>query len=55
MHFLIGLVILALDIWAILQIFKSGADDTKKILWTILVLVAPFIGLVIWYLAGPRK
>lgn len=51
---LIGLIILALDIWAILNIVKSSAETGKKVLWVLLILFLPVIGLVIWALLGPR-
>jgi succinate dehydrogenase/fumarate reductase cytochrome b subunit len=52
---LIGLVILVLDIWAILQVFQSGASTGAKILWTVLIVVLPLIGLILWYFMGPKK
>lgn len=51
---LFGLAILILDIWAIISIIGSSASTGHKILWTLLVLVLPVIGLIIWFLAGPR-
>lgn len=51
---LVGLVILALDIWAILNILKSGAESGMKILWVLLIVFLPVLGLIIWALAGPR-
>ena len=51
---LLGLVILALDIWAIVNIFSSGASTGSKVLWILLVLILPVIGLILWLLAGPR-
>lgn len=51
---LVGLVILALDIWAIINVIKSGADMGIKILWVLLILFLPVLGLIIWALAGPR-
>jgi hypothetical protein len=52
---LIGLVILVLDIWAIVNVVKSGASTGAKIVWTLLILILPFLGLIIWFFAGPRK
>lgn len=49
-----GIVILALDIWAVLNILQSSTDNGKKVLWTLLVVLAPVLGLIIWALAGPR-
>jgi hypothetical protein len=54
MNSLIGLIILALDIWAIINIVKSSTDTAKKVLWVLLILFLPVIGLVIWALLGPR-
>ncbi len=51
---ILGLIILALDIWAIINIFGSGASTGAKVLWILLVLILPVIGLIIWLLAGPR-
>lgn len=49
-----GVLILAADIWAILNIFQSSAGNGKKVLWTVLVLLLPVVGLILWYLLGPR-
>lgn len=51
---LIGLVVLALCIWAILNVIKSNVDGGKKVLWILLILLLPVIGLIIWALMGPR-
>lgn len=51
---LIGLVILALDIWAILNVIKSSAETGIKILWILLIVLLPVLGLIIWALMGPR-
>ncbi|MCU0580994.1 MAG: PLD nuclease N-terminal domain-containing protein [Syntrophales bacterium] len=52
---IIGLIILVLDIWAILQVFKSSATTGAKILWTVLIVLLPLVGLILWYLMGPKK
>lgn len=51
---LVGLVILALDIWAILHVLKSSAEVGMKILWVLLIALLPVLGLIIWAIAGPR-
>ena len=51
---LIGLIILALDIWAILNVIKSNTDTGKKVLWVLLILFLPVLGLIVWALIGPR-
>jgi hypothetical protein len=51
---LVGLVILALDIWAILKIIGSSASTGAKVVWILLILFLPLLGLIIWYFAGPK-
>jgi len=50
----VGLIILALDIWAIFNVLKSGSKVGIKVLWMLLIVLAPVIGLVVWAIAGPR-
>lgn len=50
-----GLIILALDLWAIVSILGSNRDTMAKVLWTLLVLVLPVAGFIIWLIAGPRS
>ena len=52
---IIGLIILVLDIWAIINIVKSSAPDTNKILWVVIVILLPLIGLILWFFLGPGK
>jgi len=51
---LLGLLILIGDIWAIINIIQSSATNGKKVLWTILVLLLPLLGLILWFFLGPR-
>lgn len=52
---ILGLLHLLVAIWAILNIFGSGASVIAKILWTLLVLLLPVVGLIIWFLLGPKS
>jgi hypothetical protein len=49
-----GLLILIADVWAIINIVQSGTTTGKKVLWTVLVLLLPVLGLILWLLMGPR-
>ena len=51
---LVGIVILIADIYAIYQVLTSGASTGAKVLWTLLILILPLIGFIIWLIAGPR-
>ena len=50
-----GFIILVLDIWAIVSILTSGASTGSKVLWTLLVLILPVLGFIIWLIAGPKS
>ncbi|WP_115717222.1 PLDc N-terminal domain-containing protein [Gallaecimonas mangrovi] len=52
---IIGLIILIADIFAIVQVLKSGAQPIEKLLWVLLILVLPVVGLIIWFFAGPGR
>jgi hypothetical protein len=52
---LVGLIILAADIWAILNVVGSSAGTGSKVLWILLILILPLLGLIVWLLAGPRS
>tara|TARA_R110002110_G_scaffold414422_1_gene644448 strand:- start:1341 stop:1523 length:183 start_codon:yes stop_codon:yes gene_type:complete len=49
-----GLIILVLDIYAIIKIVQSGAEPIWKALWIVIVLVLPVLGLILWWLFGPK-
>jgi hypothetical protein len=52
---LLGLLVFIADIWAILTILKSNITLGAKVLWCLLVLVLPVLGLIVWYFAGPKN
>lgn len=51
---LVGLIILVLDIWAVVNVLKSSATGGAKMLWVLLIVLLPVFGLIIWLIAGPR-
>jgi hypothetical protein len=51
---LLCVLILAGDIWAIINIFQSSASNEKKLIWTIAVVLLPVLGLIVWFFLGPR-
>jgi succinate dehydrogenase/fumarate reductase cytochrome b subunit len=53
-HGLWGILILFADVWAIVNILQSGSETSKKVLWTVLVIVLPVVGFLLWLLMGPR-
>ena len=49
-----GLIVLFADVWAIVNIFQSGASTERKVIWTVLVILLPILGFILWYFLGPK-
>ena len=51
---ILGLLILAGDIWAIINVLQSSTSNGKKLIWILVVLLLPLLGLILWFFLGPR-
>jgi len=51
---LYGLIVLVADVWALINIFQSSTDTGRKVLWTVLVIVLPVLGFILWFFLGPK-
>jgi succinate dehydrogenase/fumarate reductase cytochrome b subunit len=49
-----GLILLILDVWAIIKTVQSGASTGGKVLWVVVILLLPLVGLILWFLFGPK-
>ena len=49
-----GLIVLVADIWAIINIFQSSVSTGNKVLWTVVVLILPVLGFILWFFWGPK-
>jgi len=49
-----GLLILIADVYAIISVVQSPAGTGSKVLWVVLILVLPILGLILWFLLGPK-
>jgi hypothetical protein len=47
-------LLLIADVWAIVNVVGSGDTTGRKVLWTVLILLLPVLGFLIWLFAGPR-
>lgn len=50
---LLGLLHLIVVVYAFIKIVQSDAGTLAKVLWVVLILLLPVIGLIIWLLFGP--
>lgn len=51
---LFGLIILILNVWAIIKTIQSPAGTGAKVLWVVIILLLPVLGLLLWLLLGPK-
>ena len=49
-----GLLVLAADVWAIVNVLQSSESTGTKVVWTLVILLLPVLGYIIWYFAGPK-
>lgn len=49
-----GIILFIADVWAIASVLNSHANRRAKVIWTIVIAVLPVVGLIIWWLAGPK-
>jgi hypothetical protein len=50
-----GLLILVLDIIALVSLLKSNADSGTKILWVVIIVLLPVLGMILYFLMGPGR
>lgn len=51
---ILGLVWLLIIIWAIIRTAQSPAGPVVKLLWILILLFLPLVGLIAWLLLGPK-
>ncbi len=52
---LFGLLVLAADVWAIVNVAQSSSTTGAKVLWIVVIFVLPILGFIIWLINGPRS
>lgn len=49
---LVGVVVLLLDIFAIVSVLVGSSGVMRKLLWIVLILLLPIVGMVLYFLIG---
>lgn len=50
---ILGILILILDIIAIISVLGSNASVLAKLLWVVIILALPVLGMILYFLLGP--
>jgi hypothetical protein len=53
-RFLLGAFVLMLDAWCIGLVWRSAADLREKWLWCAVIVLCPIVGLLFWFVLGPK-
>ena len=52
---LFWLGLLTLVSWALLSVWAASAPFLRKAAWSLALVALPVVGLIAWYLIGPRR
>lgn len=52
---LLGLIWLIVCVYAIVKTASSSAGTGAKVLWIVLILLLPVVGVIAWFLLGPKR
>jgi phospholipase D-like protein len=52
---LLGLIVLVLDIIAIVDLLKSSYAIGKKVIWGLVIVLLPLLGMILYFLLGREK
>jgi hypothetical protein len=49
-----AILVLVLDILAIVQVWRSSIEMGRKVIWSLVIVLLPVVGLIMWAVAaGP--
>ncbi len=51
-HGILGTIVLVLDIIAIISLLMGRGSVSHKLLWILLILFLPFLGMLLYYVVG---
>jgi hypothetical protein len=54
LHFLFWILVIGLDIWAVIHVWKNTRSDGVQIGWLLGLPLFPIVGFLVWLFAGPK-
>lgn len=52
MYEILGLIVLVLDIIAIVSVLLGTSPPVRKLIWILVILVLPIIGMILYFVFG---
>ena len=50
----LAVVVLVADILAIVQVWRSRIEAGRKVIWSLVIVLLPVVGLIMWFMAAGR-
>lgn len=51
---LLASIVLAVDVLAIVQVWRTRIEPGRKIIWSLVIVLLPVVGLIMWFVAAGR-
>ncbi|MDR9751849.1 PLD nuclease N-terminal domain-containing protein [Pseudomonas sp. SZMC_28357] len=48
-------ILLVIELWAINRVRKAEGKSSNKLVWMVVIVFVPLIGLILWAIAGPKR
>jgi hypothetical protein len=48
----LALIVLVADVFAIIQVWRTRIEVGRKIIWSLVIVLLPVVGLIMWFVAA---
>lgn len=52
---ILAILVLVLDVLAIVQVWRSRIEIGRKVIWSLVIVLLPVVGLVMWFIAASHS
>jgi len=49
---LLAFIVIAADVFAIVQVWRTRIETGRKIIWSLVIVLLPVVGLIMWLVAA---
>ncbi|WP_181297443.1 PLDc N-terminal domain-containing protein [Pseudomonas sp. Q2-TVG4-2] len=49
---LLALIVLVADVVAIVQVWRTRIEVGRKVIWSLVIVLLPVVGLIMWFIAA---
>ena len=52
---ILAVLVVVLDIVAICQVWRTGIEVGRKVIWSLVIVLLPVVGLIMWFVAAESR